>query len=272
MQERRDAFGLVAVVFVFLAALSMQSHVYAAEIHGSLYDWQSFDKIKNAIVEINTTPEQRFVAVNGDYYFYVPEGSYAIVARYYKNNLLELYGRENIEVTSEGDFILDIILFPPAFEENLADEEILNLTEEAGKIGIEENLFSGLELEKSGQSQRAGIDFYRLFFMIVPIIILAMLLALFYSLRIQRKAEERLRKEEIAESFEAIDSELKKVIEILNNAGGRATQKEIRLKLNCSDAKLSLMLAELEDMGIIRKIKKGRGNIIILRRENEKEK
>jgi len=50
----------------------------------------------------------------------------------------------------------------------------------------------------------------------------------------------------------------------LKKEGGRMTQKEIRKHINLSEAKISLVIAELEDSGKIKKIKKGRGNILIL--------
>jgi uncharacterized membrane protein len=45
----------------------------------------------------------------------------------------------------------------------------------------------------------------------------------------------------------------------------RLTQKEIRREVPMSEAKISLVLAELEDQGKIKKIRKGRGNIIVLK-------
>ena len=68
-----------------------------------------------------------------------------------------------------------------------------------------------------------------------------------------------IKKEEIMEQ-----DDLKKVISIVEEEGGRATQKDIRKKMPLSEAKISLLIAELEHTGKIKKIKKGRGNIIIL--------
>ena len=55
-------------------------------------------------------------------------------------------------------------------------------------------------------------------------------------------------------------------LEIIKKEGGRTTQKDIRKEIPLSEAKTSLMIAELEHKGIIEKIKKGRGNIIILKK------
>lgn len=46
-----------------------------------------------------------------------------------------------------------------------------------------------------------------------------------------------------------------------NREGGRAN--------HASEAKVSLMLADLEDRGLIRKIKVGRGNIIVFERRRK---
>ena len=53
---------------------------------------------------------------------------------------------------------------------------------------------------------------------------------------------------------------------MLKNCGGRLTQKELREKMpEYGEAKISLMVAELEEMGLVKKFKKGRGNIIVLK-------
>ena len=58
--------------------------------------------------------------------------------------------------------------------------------------------------------------------------------------------------------------DLKSVVGIIQEEGGRITQKELRKKLPYSEAKVSLMVADLEGRGMVRKIKKGRGNIITM--------
>ncbi|MCD4759835.1 hypothetical protein K8R33_03025 [archaeon] len=62
------------------------------------------------------------------------------------------------------------------------------------------------------------------------------------------------------------EDETEKVLEIIKKQGGRTTQKEIRKCLALSEAKVSLMITELEHKNKIEKIKKGRGNIIILKK------
>lgn len=80
-----------------------------------------------------------------------------------------------------------------------------------------------------------------------------------------------MKKKKIAEkqsiSEESQENYLEEVLKIIEEEDGRTTQKEIRKKIPLSEAKISLLIAELEHKGKIKKIKKGRGNIIILNNE-----
>ena len=67
------------------------------------------------------------------------------------------------------------------------------------------------------------------------------------------------------ETKEELPEDLKEVLEVIKRSGGRITQKELRKKLGYSEAKMSLVIADLERRGLIEKIKKGRGNIIFLK-------
>jgi len=60
--------------------------------------------------------------------------------------------------------------------------------------------------------------------------------------------------------------DLKGLVSYLNKNDGRASQTDITKALYLSKAKVSLMIAELEEKGMVKKIKRGRGNIIILRK------
>jgi uncharacterized membrane protein len=60
-----------------------------------------------------------------------------------------------------------------------------------------------------------------------------------------------------------LSSDLQGVLRVLDKNGGRMTQKELRKNFDLSEAKISLMITELESLGLVKRIKKGRGNIII---------
>jgi uncharacterized membrane protein len=67
-----------------------------------------------------------------------------------------------------------------------------------------------------------------------------------------------------------LPEDLGEVIRIIEKNGGRITRLELRKALPYSEAKVSLMVSDLESRGIVKKIKKGRGNIIILYKQDGK--
>jgi len=69
-----------------------------------------------------------------------------------------------------------------------------------------------------------------------------------------------------APSDSGLPDDLREVVRIIEGNGGRISQIDLRKALPCSEAKVSLMLTDLEGRGIVKKVKKGRGNIIILKR------
>jgi len=60
--------------------------------------------------------------------------------------------------------------------------------------------------------------------------------------------------------------DLKSLVSYLIKNDGRASQTDITKELYLSKAKVSMMITELEDKGMVKRIKRGRGNIIILRK------
>ena len=55
------------------------------------------------------------------------------------------------------------------------------------------------------------------------------------------------------------------VLKFIKKEGKRTTQKDIRKQFPLSESKISLVISELEEKELIKRIKKGRGNIIILK-------
>lgn len=232
MGKKRLLVWILAILALFSVSAS------AAVIYGTLYDI-SLEKANDTIVEINTEPKQQYVAKNSTYFFSVPTGDYQITAKKYSGTEVVESAEENISVKSDGDFILDLILFP-SFEE---EEEIL--------AEADFDIETGLVAEETSYWWVAAV--------------LITVIAFFLILRMKGKeisiSRERLEKEAREEA-----EDLKKVVAFIKKEGGRATQKDIRQQFPQSEAKISLILTELEDNGIIKKIKKGRGNIIILKR------
>lgn len=66
-----------------------------------------------------------------------------------------------------------------------------------------------------------------------------------------------------------LPTDLQEVMDIIRGQGGRITQKDLRSKLRYSEGKVSLMLADLERRELIEKFKRGRGNVVILKEEEQ---
>ena len=231
---------LRAKVFVYLFVIMfLVNFVNAATIYGTVYDL-SLKKVSNARVEINTSPKQVYVAQNGTYSFNVPDGKYAIKAQLIQKNDVLASVQENITISQDGTYVLDLILFPD-IEEGIEDP------------GIDVN---GNVIEET--ENKDGILLIGFVVLLVSGLIAGVI---YYS---------RIRKHEKPKSEEKIpgnEDELDQIIKIIKQEGGRATQKDIRKQIPLSEAKISLMIAELEHKGVIDKIKKGRGNIIILKKK-----
>jgi len=227
---KKIVFSLLILFTLFF------TFVESATIYGTIYDL-SLNKVDNVIVEINSEPKQRIVALDGTYDFEIPIGKYSIVASY-QNNADMMKAEENITVIDEGIYILDLFLYP---------------------FFDEEDLFEGLELDIDNPYAEKNSN---LMLLLIPLAIL-----MFIFLIILVKVNTRLLKKEVEEEIHMLDNDLKKIMKLIRKNKGRITQKEIRKEFPLSEAKVSLMIAELESLGKIKKIKKGRGNIIILKKK-----
>jgi len=217
-------------IILILMLLLLPNLVFSATIYGTIYDL-SLDKTNDVRVEINTEPKQFYISKNGSYVFNVPNGAYSIEAKQYIGDLLKASVSENITIRDDGSYVLDLILFPNLDEDELEDElDIIEPFEER-KINL----------------------------MLVYIIILIIAIIFIFYIRSKKKTSLKKEKSE--------DVDLEQIIKILKQEGGRTTQKEIRKQIPLSEAKISLMIAELEHKGIVEKIKKGRGNILILKKK-----
>ena len=276
---------LIAIVIILIPQT-----VSAITIHGIVYEWSTFEPLDNALVEINSTPTQFRVAASGVYSFNLPPGDYLIKTSYYQNDTLVYYGEDTLTVTDyEGDYVFDILMFPLQEEaEEFPDVDIGNVT-----YDVEDNILPGFDLTYTAvallilmimgaaayyhYNRKDGLEKES-----EPI-----------ELTELTKSTEQTISAESAELIEPIESseavpgvhsendyaedrepapdmdklpgDLKEIIDILEKLGGRMTQKDLRARLNCSEAKVSLMITDLENRGLVHKVKKGRGNIILLR-------
>lgn len=229
------------LLLMFLIMLVLVQTSMAAIIQGVVYDWE-LNPVKNVIIEVDTVPKQTVVAKNGDYILTLGEGDFTIKAK-------ATDGTETIEkitVVREGTYTLDIIMLP-----GLDDpDELFNESD----FEIEEDPF----VDKSDTIN----------YVIAGVSLVVLLLLLVFIFKVKKKAKEinqevKVLKEEI--EHKEVDLELEKVINAIKEVGGRISQKDLRKKFPSSEAKVSLMITELEKKGVLEKIKKGRGNVLILK-------
>jgi uncharacterized membrane protein len=246
-------FRILKGLLIFILLMSLITVTQAASVNGTLYDWSDFEKpLKNVIVEVleNSTKINYKVSLDGTYYFPTSPGNYTIRAKYYKNNILELTGEDNVQIEKPDETRnIDIILFPPT---NLEDEYLrdVNLTD------VMDN------------KQDNSLPLYAF---ITIILIICSILFFYWIKKKNTKPEEpkpHTERSQTAMAEKGLPDDLKDLYDLIIKTGGRTTQKDLRKKMSCSEAKVSLMLDDLENRGFIKKIKKGRSNVILA--ENHK--
>jgi len=235
-------------IIILLMLLVSIENCYAATIYGNIYD-PDLNQMKGRIeVEVDSSPRQYQVSTDGTYSFFLLVGKYTIKAKYEEHGRLKYIAEERIVVRDEGRFIHDIVMYPSPEEE----ERLLNKT---------------LEEPEDNSNRKQSI---LLFVIIGSVFVISILLVVYFS-RKEKKKEHIQEKEEgsvsATEEEKEVDApeSLDRVIRIIKENNGRVTQKDIRKQIPLSEAKISLMITELEDKGIVKRIKKGRGNIIILK-------
>ena len=232
-------------LIIFLLFLLTLSLVSATTLKGTIYN-TNLEPEPDVLIEINTIPEQRLLARDGTYQFDVSPGTYTLTAQ--KEDILVT---EEVRVLAEGTYIYDLFLLPEfTDEDDLWNDTQGELIEEESSLFRWQYIVTGL--------------------------ILLFLLYRFYRARKKYGSVWKFRrrvKEEAAKSIEQHKEELakepgyiEKALEIMKKHDGRITQKELRKEmLYLSEAKISLILTELEHKGKIEKIKKGRGNVVVMK-------
>ena len=225
-----------SLVFLFLlVSIALVPCINAAEIYGTVYD-MSLNPAKDAVIEVDSVPKQTRILKDGIYSFTLPVGDYVIKATYVSN--YNVYSaEENITIVDEGRYIVDLIVFPDLSEES----ELLLLGEDI-------NLKDIYEDEKQA--------FPWLYIVLVAVIIVAVVIF------VKKRKPGKKTKEILEEEMDPKD----KIYEFIKQKGGRVTQREIRKNFPVSQATISLILTELESEGKLKKIKRGKGNIIILQK------
>lgn len=292
----------IVLILVLLAFTSVTIPQTLAEsiVYGQVYDWSTFDVINYSIVEVDTIPVQKVVSTDGSYSLKIPKGNYTISATSGYGSRA-LYGYENITVPGTGEYEIDLLLFP---DNNLTALEIFgqNLpspTPTAAAVNNNIEIPGSLQ-DSLSPVALAIIALVILASSAVAgfVILKRKKPAATLSKQDTRDACEELRSTDDGQELEhepleataqtagdtqqdqatqpvdlqqvmpklgrILKPDCKSVITTIDKNGGRITQLELRKMLPYSEAKISLIISELEDAGYLKKIKRGRGNVLIL--------
>lgn len=242
----------VPLIFVVLL-LALSTISLAATLKGSIYG-SDLNLEKDVLVEINSVPEQKILSKDGNYELKLPLGDYQLTAK-----KAEIVVNEKIGITKEGEYTLDLFMISDLEDEsdlwNEADEElVIDVLEEKSRFW--KYAFLGL----IGLVVAAGV---------------------YYFLAGKKKTEpKKILAEMPKQAGEPEQNQakplpeerpepgyLERALEIIRKHDGRIYQTELRKEMmDLSEAKVSLILTELEHKGKIEKLKRGRGNAILLKK------
>ncbi len=235
--------GLLLLISTLISAT-----VNAATLKGTIYN-EELSVETNVLIEINTIPVQRSLSAEGSYSFELSPGEYTLTAQKGSDIITE-----EINIIADGEYVFDLFLLP-----DFADEDEL-------WQDTDEQLFTDDELAAENRIWA---------YLVLGIIILFALWRIYRarkkygSLRSFRKKHQEEAKKTLEQHKEEIAQEpgyIDEVLEVIKKHDGRISQLELRREmLHLSEAKISLIITELEHKNLIEKVKKGRGNVILLK-------
>lgn len=226
-------------ILLGIALTMLFSMVHASTITGVVYDGLTIEPLGNTILTINTIPAQTKVSKQGIYSFEIPNGTYTLKATYSEKGIILMKAEQEIQIEEEGVFNVDIILLPEI--DDLPDDP---LPDDEPIPAIWDQLLRG------------------------PIAIWGLILVIlttvtYVAISVQKgttankkektanteleEKEKTNEKNESKKEEQPLDKYAIETIEILQRGGNRLTQKELREKVTIGEAKVSLILTELEE-------------------------
>ena len=230
-------------ILTILCILLLATTVSAATLKGSIYD-TSLNLEKDVLIEVG---QQKFLSKDGSYQFTLDEGTYELISR---KGLTEI--KEDVVV--KGDMVYDVFLLADFKDEDQLWKE------------TDDDLFADAPTEEK----------WPLWKYILGGLIAAWALIRFGKARVKygslgkfKKQIKQEQKKTVAEHKRDIANEpsyVEKAFEIIKKHDGRISQEQLRKEmLPLSEAKISLIVTELEHTNKVVKVKKGRGNVILVK-------
>ena len=237
----------------FLALLLFSNIALGAMISGKVYDWETLDPVPGTLIQlyVNATVVSQAVSDNqGRYSLNVGLGSYELISSHTGGNASYLYA-ENITLVMENT-TFDIVLFP--FDTAIPDIPLPELNNTDLDI-INGNDFPEVDITESKPDTSL--------ILLISAVIVAAAVIMWLSIKKEETGPEEIG-EGPKESAGSLPPDLYKLTKAIKAEGGRAEQRKLQKELGVSAAKMSLMITDLESRGIVKRIKRGRGNVITL--------
>ncbi|MBU1974579.1 MAG: hypothetical protein KKH52_04245, partial [Nanoarchaeota archaeon] len=231
------------IIIITLLLVIFSTLVSAATLKGTIYN-EKLDVENDVLVEING---QKYLAKEGTYQFELTSGEYTLTAQ--KGLIIVT---EEVSL-GEGEVVFDLFLLPSFVDE----DELWSDTDE--------QLFTEVE-EVKDRTWAYYVAALVVIFGLWRIIKARRKWGSLSKFRKMHKAEGKKTVEQHKEEIAAEPGYIDEVVAIIKKNDGRITQKKLRREmLHLSEAKVSLILTELEHKGMIEKVKKGRGNVVLLK-------
>jgi len=147
-------------------------------VHGSVYRWDTFKPLENAVVEVNSTPSQSMVARYGVYSFDLVPGDYNVTAYYYQNNSVIYSATEIIKIKDQGNYVRDLLLFPVYSDELMSSSENQSKSTENSSNSIIDTAVSDIESSKDGSNNTNSVDSNSAGFINAPYLLITVFLFL----------------------------------------------------------------------------------------------
>ncbi len=264
------------VFFGLLAMLLLSGLAHSARVSGTVWDAVKMEPGAGIAVEINTTPMQREITgPDGSYFFDLGPGSFELaVKKITPKHELEQVAAQAIVISKEGNYTLDLL----AFYSDISVPDLGNESE-----------FELPSIPDQNKVTHQKPDDIFVILLAAAFLALTLLIGTYYlfgkmkgeqvikpepkepksAKEMPESKKEEAKEEKIAipipQKREKIPSDLKQIIQIMKRNEGRMTQKDLRKEIPLSEAKVSLMITDLENRGLVRRIKQGRGNVLILK-------
>ncbi|MFH1785133.1 MAG: hypothetical protein ABH842_01775 [Candidatus Micrarchaeota archaeon] len=225
------------LLVLFMLCLTL---LHSTTISGKIYDADNMKPLNNTIITVENSDNNVVLqqVCDSPYNVEIETGNYTFRAYYFDNGSLKYYSDYNIQV-NQNNMQLDLILMP---------YELLSLSP---GFNPPPAVNPSNTVNNSNPNDQTIVD-YSLYIIVLAIVIV-FTLAWFF-----------LRKTPVTSLEPELDDDCIKVLKILGENEGRMVQKELREILKFSETKMSIIITELEVSGYIKKIKKGRGNVLKL--------